>query len=72
MSTRFSIALVIYGLVNAVVFGTGAIAILSFPALQEQWPILMPIVVVASLVLAAPVAWAIAPKLRSRYGRRGR
>ncbi|MBP0437163.1 hypothetical protein [Tianweitania sediminis] len=70
MSTRFRIALVIYGLVNAVVFGTGAITILSLPSLSEHWPILMPIVVVASLVLAAPLAWFIAPKLRSRNGRR--
>jgi hypothetical protein len=72
MSTRFRIALVIYGLVNAVIFGAGAITVLSIPSLQEEWPYLMPAVVIASFVLAAPLAWYIAPQLRSKYGPRGR
>ena len=72
MTTETRIALIIYGLVNAVIFGTGAITILSLPSLQEQWPYLMPIVVVLSLVLAWPIAKIIAPKLRSRYGKNGR
>lgn len=67
MSTNARIAL--YGVANAVLFGAGAITVLSFPGLQEQWKFYLPIVVVASFVLAAPVAWIIAPKLRSRYGK---
>lgn len=70
MSTRFRLALLIYGMVNAVIFGAGAITVLSLPSLQEEWPILLPVVVVASLVLAAPLAWAIAPRMRSRFGRK--
>lgn len=70
MSTRFRLALLIYGMANAVIFGAGAITVLSFPSLQEEWPILLPVVVVASLVLAAPLAWAIAPRMRSRFGRK--
>lgn len=70
MSTRFRLALLIYGMVNAVIFGTGAITVLSFPSLQEEWSILLPVVVVASLVLAAPLAWGIAPRMRSRFGRK--
>jgi hypothetical protein len=31
----------------------------------------IPVVVAASLVLAAPAAWLIAPRLRAHYGRRG-
>lgn len=69
MSTRFRISMVIYGMVNAVLFGTGAIAVLSLPSLQEFWKILIPIVVVLSFVLAAPIAWLIAPRLRARYWR---
>ncbi|WAJ29504.1 hypothetical protein [Antarcticirhabdus aurantiaca] len=69
MSTQFRISLLIYGMVNAVLFGAGAITVLSIPSLQEQWKVLIPIVVVASFVLAAPIAWAIAPRLRARYWR---
>jgi hypothetical protein len=69
VSTQSRIALVIYGMVNAVLFGAGAIAVLSFPALQEQWKFYLPVVVVASLLIAVPVAWIIAPRLRARYWR---
>ena len=69
MSTRFRISMVIYGMVNAVLFGTGAIAVLSFPSLQEYWKILIPIVVVVSFALAAPIAWLLARRLRARYWR---
>ena len=69
MSTNARIALLIYGMANAVLFGAGAITALSFPGLQEEWKFYLPIVVVASFVLAAPVAWIVAPMLRSRYGK---
>ncbi|HEX2019961.1 MAG TPA: hypothetical protein VGO17_13555 [Aurantimonas sp.] len=69
MSTRFRIAMVIYGMTNAVIFGFGAILVLSFPEVSEAWPYLIPAVVVASFVLAAPIAWMIAPRLRARYWR---
>ncbi|MDN2568475.1 hypothetical protein N1F89_19800 [Aquibium sp. A9E412] len=72
MRTRTSIAGVLYLPVNAVLFGTGAIAVLSFPSLQEQWKYLIPAVVVASFVLAAPIAWWIAPRLRVRHWNRRR
>ena len=69
MSTNSRIALLIYGMVNAVLFGAGTITLLSFPALQEQWKFYLPIIIAASFVLAAPVAWFIAPRLRARYWR---
>jgi hypothetical protein len=56
-------------MVNAVLFGIGAVTVLSIPSLQEQWKFLIPIVVVASFVLAAPISWFIAPRLRARYWR---
>jgi hypothetical protein len=69
MSTRFRISMLIYGMVNALLFGTGAIAVLSFPSLQDYWRILIPVVVVLSFVLAVPIAWFVAPRLRARYWR---
>jgi len=69
MSTRFRIAAVIYGMVNAVIFGTGAILVLSFPGISEAWPYLIPAVVVISFIAAAPIAWVIAPRMRARNQR---
>jgi hypothetical protein len=38
--------------------------------LRADAAIWIPVVVASSLVLAAPVAWLIAPRLRARYWRR--
>jgi hypothetical protein len=69
MKTRLWIAALIYPMVNAVLFGAGAIAMLSIPALDAIAPVLFPVVIAASFVLAAPIAWVIAPRLRARYWR---
>jgi hypothetical protein len=39
-------------------------------ALRVYAYIWIPIVVIASLILAAPIAWLIAPRLQARYDRR--
>ena len=67
---RLRIAALIYSMTNAVIFGAGIIAVLNLPALSANAYIWIPIVVVASLVLAAPFAWLIAPRLQARYDRR--
>lgn len=67
MKTRLWIAALLYPVVNAVLFGIGTIPLLSVRSLSEQASTLMPTVVIASLVLAAPIAWFIAPRLRLRY-----
>ncbi|MBB4005123.1 MAG: hypothetical protein V7704_21315 [Aurantimonas endophytica] len=69
MSTRFRIAMLLYGMINAVIFGFGIILVLSFPEISEAWPYIIPVVVVASFIIAAPIAWMIAPRLRARYWR---
>ena len=69
MSTRFSIALLLSGLVSTVLFGVGAIAVLSIPRLADNAQILLPIVILLSFVFAPMVAWVIAPWLRARYSR---
>lgn len=66
MRTRTYIAGLIALPINAVLFGAGAIAVLSIPALAEQAKYLLPVVVVAGFVAAAPIAWMMAPRLRSR------
>ena len=67
---RLRIAALIYSMTNAVIFGAGIIAVLNLPALSTNAYIWIPVVVVASLVLAAPFAWLIAPRLQARYDRR--
>lgn len=70
MSIRASIAAVISMMVNAVVFGIGAIAVLSIPQLNAHAIYLLPIVIVMSFLISPFIAWQIAPMLRSRWQRR--
>lgn len=69
MKTRLWIAVMLYPVVNAVLFGFGTVPLLSIKSLSEQAGTLMPMVVIASLILAAPIAWLIAPRLQLRYWR---
>lgn len=63
-STRAQIAGVISLMVNAVLFGAGAVTVLSVPALDAHAAILLPAVVAASLLATPVVAWRLAPRLR--------
>ena len=53
-------------LVNAVLFGIGAITVLSVPALADQAKYLIPAVVVASIALAPFLGGMIARRMRMR------
>lgn len=66
MSTRLTIAALIYGMVTAVLFGGGTILVLSVPALAAQAMWLLPAIIGASVLLAGPIAWWLAPQLRLR------
>jgi len=66
MKTRTWIAVAISLMVNAVLFGAGAIAVLSVPALAEQAKFLLPIVIVASFLATPAISWQLAPRLRLR------
>ncbi len=66
MRTRTFITGLIALPVNAVLFGTGAIVVLSIPALFEHAEYLLPAVVVASIAVTVPIAWKLAPALRAR------
>jgi hypothetical protein len=63
------ITAVIYMMVNAVLFGIGATVLLSVPSLATQATPLLWVVVVMSFVLALPIAYFLAPRLRARYQR---
>ena len=68
-TTRASIAALVYLMTSAVLFGVGIVVVLTVPALSANAVFLIPAVVVASLILGAPAAWIIAPRMRARYWR---
>jgi hypothetical protein len=67
--TRVLIAALIYSMTSGVLFGAGLILVLTLPVLSADTGLWISVVVGASFVLAAPVAWWIAPRLRARYWR---
>ena len=69
MSTDTYMRLAISLLVNAVLFGTAAVLILSVPALSARAAAYLPFAVVASLILTPPFAALIAPRMRLRHQR---
>ena len=64
---RRRVAALIYWMVNAVIFGLGAILVVSIPALLAQAVVWIPAVVVSSLAISAPLAWFIAPLMMLRF-----
>jgi hypothetical protein len=67
MSIRFQIAVMVFLMTNAVVFCAGIVSVLMIPALADNAFQTIPAVVLASVVVSAPLAWIIAPRLRARY-----
>jgi uncharacterized Tic20 family protein len=68
MSIRLQISILVYVMVQAVLFGVGTVLVLATP-LSTVAMTLMPWVIGVSAVLSAPVAWIIAPRLRARFQR---
>ena len=66
-STRAQIALLIYSMVSSVLFGAGVILVLTLPNLNANAGFWISVVIGTSFILAAPIAWWIAPRLRARY-----
>lgn len=67
MSARIYITILLSLMTCSVLFGIGAVAVLSVPVLSEQAKFLLPIVIAASFVLGPIIAWFMAPRLRARY-----
>lgn len=68
MSIRFGIAVLVFMMLQAVVFGVGAVLILATP-LRDLAMQLMPLVVGLSALISAGLSWWLAPRLRARYWR---
>ncbi|WP_411033885.1 hypothetical protein [Shinella sp. BYT-45] len=66
MRTITYITIMVSLMVNAVVFGAGAIAILSIPALSEQAKYLLPAWIVFTFLVSPVIARFMAPSLRLR------
>jgi hypothetical protein len=69
-ATRAQIAFLIYAMTNGVLFGAGVTLVLTWPALSVDSGFWIIVVVATSFILAAPIAWWMAPRLRARYWRR--
>ncbi len=69
MGPRIYIAILLSLMSCSVLFGVGAVAVLSVPALSEQAKYLLPVVIAASLVFGPVIAWLLAPRLQARYWR---
>lgn len=69
LKTRLGIASLVGLMVNAVLFGAGLIAVLMTPALNANAFVALPVMILLSFAIAAPISWAIAPRLRARYWR---
>jgi hypothetical protein len=67
MTTRFYITILVAMMADAVLFGIGAVVVLSVSILNEQAKVLLPVVIVASVLLGPVIAWYIAPRLRARF-----
>ena len=64
---RLAVAALIYLIVNAVVFGVGLISVLMTPMLAQHAFFWIPVIIVTSFGLSAPLAWFIAPSMMMRF-----
>lgn len=69
MKTRLAVTALIFMVVQGVLFGVGALLVLS-TAMRAEMETLLPYVIVLSFALAAPISWLIAPRMMQRYSRR--
>lgn len=66
---RLSIAILVFMMIQAILFYIGALLVLATP-LRDLAMQLMPVVVAISTIISIPVSWFIAPRLQARYWRR--
>jgi len=64
---RLRVAILIFIMVNAVVFGIGLVTVLTTPALSQHAFLWIPVVVVSSFLFSPPLAWFIAPMMMQRF-----
>lgn len=64
MRTRTLLSGMIALPLNAVLFGLGAVTVLSIPALEPWREIALPAVIITALIVTIPLSWKLAPRLR--------
>ncbi len=67
MTTRTYISALVSIIVNAVLFGVGAIVVLTIPALEAEAAYWLPLVVIVSFFAAPIIGWMLAPSLTARW-----
>ncbi len=67
MQTDTWVKIICAPVINAVVFGIGAVSLLSTPALSAHAPYLMPAVVVVSFPISFLLAGPVARRMRLKY-----
>lgn len=70
MTNRLAITLLLYGMVQGVLFGAALLAVFYTPVLNSNLAIFIPLAVLASAAIAIPLSWKLAPRLRARHQRR--
>src|SRR5690606_13014784 len=70
MRTRVYIAGVLALMINAVLFGIGAVGVRSLPPRTAEARCYLPLSTALSGLWRPPIAWAMAPRLRARHWRR--
>lgn len=70
--TRAGIAALVYTMINALLFGICLVTVLLVPYFRANAASGILAAVLASLLLAVPAAWLLAPQLRARYRRQPR
>ena len=66
MTTTIRLAILIYAMVQGVLFGVPTILVLSIPALAANAAYYLPAIIVVSFLIAEPVALIMAPWLKAR------
>jgi hypothetical protein len=64
---RLRVTVLIFAMVNAVVFGVGLVTVLATPTLSQHAFFWIPAVVLSSFAFSPPLAWIIAPMLMQRF-----
>lgn len=66
MTTNTRLAVLIYSMVQAVLFGVPTIIVLSVPSLAADAAVYLPWIIVVSFLVAVPVAFVVGPWMKAR------
>lgn len=67
MKPEMLVAICVGLMTSAIIFGIGAIIILSVPQLADNAKYLLPAIVVSGCILAPFIVWRISPRIRLPY-----